>query len=160
MKIKKENYYDFCLESLTNKALKFMALNNIKYSELEMKSQKWQGRLVETSSIKEILYNKAAENANGKITKPFVILHELGHYFDKELSERKETGVLKEAGLEKTADYFIYSFCKNNLCVFEQFILQTFIENFSKEKVTFTEEEKSLMKDEYKVYFKKNAKRS
>lgn len=155
MKIKKEDYYDFCLESLTNKALKFMSLNNIKFSELEMKSQKWQGRLVETSSIKEILYNKSSENQNGRITKPFVILHELGHYFDKELGDRKDTGVINEVQLEQNADRFIYKFCLEHLCVFEQFVLQTFIENFSKEKVSFTEQQKELIKDEYKVYFKR-----
>lgn len=147
--IKKEVYYNYCLESLLNKTMEFISFNEIKFSELEMKGQRWQGRLVETPNIKEILYNKSAERANGKITKPFVILHELGHYFDKELEERNEIGIINVIQLERNADKFIYIFCIANLCVFEQFILQSFIENFSKIKISFSEEQKKLIEKEY-----------
>lgn len=87
-----------------------------------------------------------------RISKPFSIIHELGHYYDPEFDLLKEKGLIKKDDFEKRADEYIFKFCDENLSLFEFFVIDRFITSFSKIKRIYTEEEMEEVEKEYKKY--------
>lgn len=129
-------------KTLLKKVFKFIQKNKINYKEIEVKGGTWAGRCVIDRNKKSIVINNSIQHN----LKPFVILHELGHYYDPEFINYQQVGIVKKKEIEATADLFIYSFCKKHCNLLEKHYLQRTIYIHSKKKIEFNTFEKLILK--------------
>lgn len=138
------------LTLLNKRVNKYIIKKEIPVKQIDKKGATWSGYCVVTSVSKDIVIN----NNLNIYTKPFVILHEIGHYQDEEYIQSIGSGVIKNDKFEATADDFIYKFCRKYCSLFELYYLQNFIKNFSKREVKFSLMEKVAIR----LFFQANKK--
>lgn len=129
--------FDKALYSLNRRIKKYILKNKINIREID-KGSNVAGYCLITKVDKEIVVN----NNQSIYIKPFVILHEIGHYLDEDYINSKGIGVIKNREFEKKADNFIYHFCIKYCSLAELFTLKTIIENTSKMSISFSMFEK------------------
>jgi len=126
--------FEDAIYTLNKKIKKYIVKNKIPVREIDKGSPTWSGYCIVTSRDKEIVIN----NKQSIFIKPFTTLHEIGHFFDENYANVSGIGVIKDFNLEKTADNYIYTFCRKRCSIIELFLLKKIIENTSKMSIEFS----------------------
>lgn len=145
----------FVIDLLLEKTYEYIEENNINYKEINKKNESWGALCTIQGPNKYITYNnhiKKGFEYFKKVSKPFVIIHEIGHYFDTVYENLKETGKIKNEEIERIADEFIFKFCDEHLTTIEFFVVDNFITSFSKLKRIYRKEELEEINEQIEIF--------